>query len=294
MSNINKDEILTKVVTFFNLDFENVTQYYAGHILEPPNSVPVQIVTNMNGTITSRVINASGWKPRAPYYETHGQESPNLYSEILSISRTFVLSDSVFTEKGSSERFREYGLGKLIEFYKSGGRVVVLCTKGNSNIATLLDNHFGCHWCLVASKHEKCVPTTKARVFGSSIPEALDVRNGQFMITPKEEGLYQVRVLSEEEFFTERYDGFSSDEDLDDDEVAEAKQDYSHYVRENSGKFLIALHKHHNKGDIVWIGNQQEITMTLDEKEDNTTMNHPKKTKAMQPLLAKICCSKIL
>jgi hypothetical protein len=93
------------------------------------------------------------------------------------------------------------------------------------------------------------------------------------MSTPEEERIYSFKPLSEEEYFTDNYGGFSSDEDLDEDEVNDSRGDYSQYVKENYDSTLLALHKHESGGSLVWLGDPSD-------QEDTR----------MRALFASICC----
>lgn len=270
-----------KVVTFFNISSEDVIPY-AAPLLEPPNSVPIQVATSIDGRFHSQVIDATENKTSLSGYEINGRENTKMYSKLLSISRTLVLSQSVFTDdERSNASFRKHGLQQTREFYENGGRIVVLGSNGNPDISMHLTSHFGCQWCFGKTcKRGECVPTKEGRSFlGPSITLEEDrVEKGHFMITPKDEGLFQMKILSEEEYFTgNNYDEafLSSDEDLDDDEVEEFHEVYSQYVNENSQLFLIAMHKHQSGGQLVWIGYR-----------DTDTSNK----KMMRSAFAQICC----
>jgi hypothetical protein len=272
------DQKADKVVTFFNAAMENVVPY-AGKILEPPNSVPIQIIkTTDDGMMATHIIDAT--ERRSNVGRVSSQVENSLaYAEAFSISRTFVITDSYFSEDSmlvDSENFLKHGLEPLKHFYETGGRVVVVCKEGIYAIGSKLAPHFGCQWRLGKINDEKCVPSEKARAFfGTLLPNELYIRKGHFMVAPEDERLYTATILSEEEYFTDNYSGFSSDEDLDTEEVSEAKKYYSQYVNENSSSALLALHEHESGGSLVWMGDQAETDSNV------------------RALFAKLCCGEV-
>jgi hypothetical protein len=277
MSNL-ADQKADKVVTFFNAAMENVVPY-AGKILEPPNSVPIQIIkTTDGGMMTTHIVDATEKRSNLSRLSLQA-ESSRAYAGALSISRTFVITDSYFSEDSTlvdSENFLKYGLEPLKHFYETGGRVVVVCKEGTYAIGSKLAPHFGCQWRLGKINDENCVPSEKAiEFFGTLLPKELYTRKGHFMVVPKDERLYTAKILSEEEYFTDNYSGFSSDEDLDAEEVSEAKKYYSQHVTENSSSALLALREHESGGSLVWMG---------DRVEDDSKM---------RALFSKICCGAV-
>lgn len=267
-----------KAITFFNAGIENVVPY-SGKILEPPNSIPIQILTTSSiGRMSSHIIEATETKSNLRRQPIHKEETCRAYQEALSISRTFVLADS-FLSKDSilvdSSNFLKHGLEPLVQFYENGGRVIVVCREGIHDIGRQLNDRFGCQWSESNIDTGKCTPTEKARnLFGSEIPQELHAHKAYFfMSTPKDEQIYSFKPLSEEEYFTDNYGGFSSDEDLDEDEVNESRGDYSQYVQENYDSTLLALHKHESGGSLVWLGDPSD-------QEDTR----------MRAVFASICC----
>ena len=159
-----------KVVTFFNIAMEEVIPY-AGQILEPPNSVSIQIInTTGDGMMATHKVDATEKRSNVGRGSLQ-VESSRAYGAALDISRAFVISDSYFSEASlfvDCNNFQIHGLEQLKHFYKSGGRVIVMCKEGICDIGSKLAPHFGCFWRLGKINDEKCVPSKRAEeVFGT-------------------------------------------------------------------------------------------------------------------------------
>ena len=272
-----KAECDQKVVTFFNFRPSTLIRY-AGKILEPPTSVPIQLVTTRDGILNTEIVEATERKWTGFSLGSSQSESSDAYANALQISRTFVIADSYFSKDSflvDSEGFLTHGLEPLKRFYELGGTVVVVCIEGIYAIGNPLESAFGCQWQIGEIDNYRCTPTDKGReLFGGDAVEKLYAGKGHFIQAPKEEGLYQVEVLDYETYQTEQY-GLCPDEELSDDELNTCRQAYDHYAQRNANLFLLAVHENDKGGRIVWMGDRNQ--------EDAK----------MRAIFAKVCCQEM-
>lgn len=261
-----------KAISFFNVDKTSIIKY-AGRILEPPVSLPIQIVDTKDGMMNTSIVSASE-KKYTGRLRTSQRESAQAYVHALSKSRTFVIADSFFFGESVLENpvgFLEYGLDPIREFFENGGRVIVICKEGFFGIGDILEPIFDCQWRLGKVGSETCVPSEKGKEIVGPGENNLYAGKGHFMIAPEDERLYKIKSITFEEYKTE-YLGFSSDEDFDEDDYKEARESYEQYLKGNNVNALLVMHKHESGGSVVWMGDRNE--------ED------PK----LRPIFTKICC----
>ena len=267
-----------KTVTFFNIPKSTLIRY-AGKILDPPHSCPIQLVETGNGVMKTSIIEATEKKWTGFTLGSSQAERPGAYADALKMSRTFVIADSYFSQDSmlvDSEDFLKHGLAPMKYFYEIGGTVVVMCVEGIYAIGSQLNSEFGCEWHLQGVDNETCTPTEKGReYFGNDVVEKLYAGKGHFMGASEEEGLYRAQILDYEKYKHEHY-GYCSDGEFSDDELDECSQAYERHVHENKTKFLLAVHENDKGGRIVWMGDRNQ--------ED------PK----MRAVFAKLCCKEMV
>ena len=205
-----------------------------------------------------------------------------------------------------------------------------------SSISESLAHYFGCKWkghdylnsC--GSANSSCgrrdhddaklnctfVPTARnIDIFGPSTmiqPRCITLCNGPksdhdftVMIVPSpNERLYHMKPPTEEEYFTNNYDGVSSDEDLDDEEINDAQIFYQQHVDDTLRYNLLAVHKvtnnnnisggggHRGGGEIIWIGCGKPTSMNIldDNPKDNVDTQQQRIMDDWKSLIATLCC----
>lgn len=254
-----------RAVTFFNMNDEMLVKY-TGKLLEPPYSVPIQLVDTAKNSmgISRMIVEPSDRKYYSPYMGSLQGESKAAYMEAFALSRTVVISDSFFFDESmlhDTNSFQTNG-GKeaLVEFYNKGGTVMVWCEEGVYSIGSVLSQLFGCQWNLggINNDNETCVPTEQGKaLLGPDIAQNVFARGGHLMVVPDGEGLYCNETLGLEEYLTENY-GIEIDNEEDDEELLDALRAYRRYKKNNSTSYLIAVHQNEQGGRLIWLGDRKQ------------------------------------
>ena len=257
-------------VTFFNMRDEMLVKY-TGKLLEPPYSVPIQLIDTSENSMGLRriIVEPSDRKYYSPCLGSLQKESKAAYVEAFTLSRTVVLSDSFFFEESilhETNSFQSCG-GKeaLVEFYNNGGTVMIWCEEGVYSIGSTLSQLFGCQWNLggINDGNETCLPTDQGKaLLGPDIAKNIYARGGHMMVVPDGEGLYCNETLGLEEYLTENH-GVDIDNDEDDEELLYALKSYRRYKKTNASNHLIAVHKNENGGRLIWMGDRKELDSKL-------------------------------
>jgi len=255
-----------RAVTFLNMRDEKLVKY-TGKLLEPPYSVPIQLIDASANSMGLRRIIVE--PPDRKYFSSClgslQKANKAAYVEAFALSRTVVLADSFFFDESmmhDTDSFQTCGGREaLVEFYQKGGTVMVWCEEGVYSIGDKLSQLFGCQWSLgrINDGSEKCVPTEQGKaLLGPDVAQKVYARGGHLMVVPEGEGLYCNETMGLEEYLAEEH-GVEIDNDEDDDELLYALKAYRRYKKENAGSHLIAIHQNENGGRLIWLGDRKEF-----------------------------------
>ena len=185
------------------------------------------------------------------------KESAAFYTDLFQKSHTVILPDSMFTAESmllDTDTFVSEGLCPLQEFFRGGGKVVVVCVEGIYAIGDVLSSSFGSNWRLgQITDHDSIVTERGRNLLGSRVnAPKVHLRKGHFMETPANDGIYGIFTPDFEAYLEENYGGDADEEDRED-----AKQSWKRQASLNQSNFAIAIHKDtESQGNLVWFGDR--------------------------------------
>lgn len=243
-----------------SITFLNSTQYFAALVANDPHIQlpPMRLVHTDEGELTLYTMaeNSNDVKLE-PIPGSTREESVANYTELFRKSHTVVIPDSMFSEQSmlvDAEPFLHMGLGPLQDFFKGGGRVVVVCVEGIYAIGDVLSSVFGSKWKLSQVADYDCVVTEQGRkLLGDAInAPKVYLRKGHFMKTPEDEGIYGIFTPDFEAYLAENYGDDADEEDRED-----AKLSWRQLGSLSQSSFVIAMYNDtKSQGSLAWFGDR--------------------------------------
>lgn len=185
--------------------------------------------------------------------------------EILDTTHTVVIPDSMLASESRifhSDLFVEYGLEPLKQFYQDGNTVIIVCFEGIFSVGQTINDLFGTNWKVQLKESSSVEPTERGhQLLGDFAPKNVYLQDNPFFVEcPKDEGLYQVQLMTREQFEEDFYaqDAIFEKMGIEKDETLtcfNVEKSWEGYLEKNRNQYAIAVH-HDGKGHVVWSGDR--------------------------------------
>jgi len=173
------------------------------------------------------------------------------FQSIFKQSTQVITHDSMFVQDSflvANEEFFQYGgMKALLDYFKNGGTINILCVEGIFRIGEVLSNKFGCRWELEDIDSTEVEYTKQGKYLLDIKQESPILLYGKvhFMRSPKGEALISKRVYSEDEYQDE-YDPDPDDRDS-----------YRNYRKHEAGQHALCIYEGFRmEGKLIWNGDR--------------------------------------
>ncbi|GKY98422.1 hypothetical protein MPSEU_000799700 [Mayamaea pseudoterrestris] len=243
--------------------------------LKPPYSLKPSILKLTSPQRTQSVIQCLIYEDSVNIVDLETEQSEQkpiesaVFEDLFFNSHTIIVPDGIFSKDSRvfhTDKFIDQALSVLECFYKERqGNVIIMAFEGIFGIGSAINPVFGTEWSVKFFENCRAAPTARGyEILGPNIPKAPDLTDlAYFIDAPEEEGLYCRMLASKEDFLKDFHAedetferlGITPTEGMD---CFDAEKSWENYVRRNSGRYVICLHKGTapGEGTVVWYGDR--------------------------------------